>query len=93
MEFKAFRDFANYIPCDALVTSLFIHPGLAVESSEWHAVVELTGTETRGQVVLDHLKENKNNARIVERVSEEDLKTILMWTAGDEGTTVEIVDE
>lgn len=90
MEFKAFVKFTNYIPCDALVAALFIHPSFAVESSDWHCVVELNGRDTRGQLVLDHLRDNANNATIVERVCPEDLKTILMWVVGVEGE-VEII--
>lgn len=92
MEFKAFRTFTNYIPCDALVTSLFIHPGLCLESSEWHVAVELSGRETRGQLVLDHLQENENNAKIIERIDAEDLKTIMLWVVGDRETNVEIAE-
>lgn len=91
VELKAFREFTNYIPCDALVACLFIHPAFALVASEWHVVVELNGQETRGQLVLDHLKEKANNAKIVERVDEEDLKKIMLWTCGAEG--IEIVDE
>lgn len=93
VEYKAFREFTNYIPCDALVACLFMHPGLVIKDSHWHVVVELNGRETRGQLVLDHLQENENNARIIERINAEDLKSILLWTCGDKGAMVEIVEE
>lgn len=91
MEFKAFASFDEYIPCDALVSCLFIHPGFVTKASEWHVAVELCGKETRGQFVLDHLKSNKNNAKIVERVDAEDLKTLLLWVVGDPAAEVKII--
>lgn len=91
VEFKAFVHFTHYIPCDAMVSVLFIHPGGVEKSSNWHVTVELNGKETRGQLVLDHLKESPDNARIVERICEEDMKTIMLWVCGDPSANVEIV--
>lgn len=54
--------------------------------------MELSGRETRGQLVLDHLQENENNAKIVERIDAEDLKTIMLWVVGDPETNVEIAE-
>lgn len=91
MEHKAFREFTNYIPCDALVSCAYLLPEFVVKSSDWHVTVELNGRETRGQLVLDHLQENTNNARIIEVVDEAHLKTFLLWICGDSSTHVEIV--
>lgn len=93
IEYKAFQNFKQYIPCDALVTSLFIHPEIVTKATEWHATVELNGRETRGQLVLDHLKENRANVRIVEKIDEEDMKTIMLWVCGGDCEKVQIVSE
>lgn len=91
IEYKAFRHFTHYIPCDALVSSLFIHPGMVTKASDWHVTVELNGRETRGQLVLDHLRNNDYNARIIEQISEDDMKSMLLWVCGDPEVVVDIV--
>lgn len=91
IEYKAFRNFTHYIPCDALVTCSFIHPGMITKASDWHVTVELHGRETRGQLVLDHLRNNETNARIIEQISQEDMKSMLLWVCGDPDVDVEIV--
>lgn len=93
VEYKAFRNFSGYIPCDAMVACLFVHPEVIVKSSQWHVTVELNGKETRGQMVLDHLQQNKTNASIIERVSEEDIKKIMLWVCGHPEGNVEIIED
>lgn len=69
-------------PCDGLLVAVFLCPELVLIENEWHASVELHGRHTRGQLVLDHLKANTSNVRIVERINEELFKKILQWTVG-----------
>lgn len=89
VEYKAFQTYPHYVPCDALVTSLFIHPGIVRKASDWHAAIELDGQQTRGQLVLDHLHENAHNVKIIEQIEVEDLKRLFLWVCGAGG--VEIV--
>lgn len=76
------RNRIYYRPADALLTSVFLCPEIVEISSDWHAAVELHGTHSRGQVVLDHQKTNKINVKIVERINTELFKKMLLWTAG-----------
>lgn len=68
--------------CDALVVMTYLYPeeGIA-ESSEYHATVELHGLHTRGQLVLDHLKNNKPNVTILETVNEKLFMQLMCETA------------
>ncbi|XP_032588881.1 pyrimidine-specific ribonucleoside hydrolase RihA isoform X2 [Drosophila mojavensis] len=76
----------NWNPCDALlVAACLFDKQFIKKSSTWHATVDLTGTHTRGQMVLDHLRECKKfpeNVRIIEFVDDEFFKHIVEWVAG-----------
>lgn len=72
-------------PCDALLTAVFLCPEMIQVGSDYHATVELQGKNTRGQLVLDHLKAKQNNVRIVERVTQEMFQKLLLWTVGHQG--------
>lgn len=76
------REKIYFKPCDALLTAVFLCPEAVEVAADWHASVELNGRHTRGQLVLDHLKANKSNVQIVEKVDEELFKKILLWTVG-----------
>lgn len=79
-------EFDNWNPCDALlVAACLFDKQFIKKSSTWHATVDLTGTHTRGQMVLDHLRECKKfpeNVRIIEFVDDEFFKHIVEWVAG-----------
>lgn len=76
------RKKVHFRPCDAMLTAVFLCPEMIQVEGDWHATVELQGKHTRGQLVLDHLKANKSNVRIVEKIDEELLKKLLLWTVG-----------
>lgn len=69
-------------PCDALLVSVYLCPGIVEVANDWHALVELNGKHTRGQLVLDHLKVNASNVKIVEQINMDWFKSMLCWTAG-----------
>lgn len=48
----------------------------------YHATVELTGTHTRGQMVLDHLRNNNENVLFIMDMHKENYKQIISWTGG-----------
>ncbi|XP_049311133.1 inosine-uridine preferring nucleoside hydrolase isoform X1 [Bactrocera dorsalis] len=76
----------RWLVCDAVVVAAYLFPHLTVKQSRpYHATVELTGTHTRGQMVLDHLKQQKDNVNIIMEVDGEQYKNIIAWTAGLEG--------
>ncbi|XP_034952381.1 inosine-uridine preferring nucleoside hydrolase-like [Chelonus insularis] len=55
-----------YRPCDGLLAGLVLNPAMNKQCTEYHADVELTGSKTRGQVVLDHLENNKPNIFLID---------------------------
>ncbi|KAH8238165.1 hypothetical protein KR032_000533 [Drosophila birchii] len=78
-------------PCDALVVAVWLFEDRFIRKhSTWHATVDLRGTHTRGQMVLDHLREREKhpeNVRIIEHVDAEFFKRICEWVAGlDDGS-------
>ncbi|KAH8273298.1 hypothetical protein KR018_007202 [Drosophila ironensis] len=73
-------------PCDAIAVAAWLfEEQLIRRHSSWHADVDLRGTHTRGQMVLDHLREREKypeNVRIIELVDTEFFKRICEWVAG-----------
>ncbi|KAH8323756.1 hypothetical protein KR074_002970 [Drosophila pseudoananassae] len=79
-------------PCDAIVVAVWLFEERIVRKhSTWHADVDLRGTHTRGQMVLDHLREREKypeNVRIIELVDAEFFKRICEWVAGLDDATI-----
>jgi inosine-uridine nucleoside N-ribohydrolase len=70
------------MPCDVFLASLFIDSDVIRKSNDYHVTVELSGRYTRGQVVIDHLFQEKANCTIVELLDEELIRKMLLYTAG-----------
>lgn len=69
----------HWIPCDAFLMAVFLQFDRIVRKmSSFHACIELHGGKTRGQVVLDHLKEEKDNVVIVEEIDEDIFREIVL---------------
>lgn len=73
----------SWNPCDAIVAAVLLHPDIVIKSQKCHATVELHGTYTRGQVVIDHLKVKEPNIHLIENVDTSILKKMLLWAAGN----------
>lgn len=74
-------DFVNWVVCDAFVAAAFLFPHkFVVNESFWNAKVELHGGLTRGQMVLDHLRIDASNVRIIEGINAEIFKQIALWS-------------
>lgn len=71
-----------WLTCDGLLVLAYLYPenGI-VKASEHNATVELHGLYTRGQLVLDHLKNNSNNVTIIESINEKLFMEIVNETA------------
>lgn len=81
MERIAFIPRKLFTPFDALLTAAFLFPERVVRTkNRYNATVELQGTYTRGQMVLNLRNEN-HNVTVIEAVNEEEIKDILLWTA------------
>ncbi|XP_068141179.1 nucleoside hydrolase [Drosophila tropicalis] len=76
----------SWNPCDALAVAVWLYDKrFVLKQSSWHAAVDLRGTHTRGQMVLDHLREvdkYPENVRIIEYVDTEFFKSLLEGIAG-----------
>lgn len=71
-----------WYPCDSLIVIAMLYPQEAIVTESRHnATVELHGGKTRGQIVLDHLKEKEPNLHVIETVNEEFVKAILLEAA------------
>ncbi|XP_063989849.1 nucleoside hydrolase-like [Diachasmimorpha longicaudata] len=57
-----------YRPCDAFTAAVLLNPDLVIKKTDYHADIELRGTRTRGQVVLDHLQQNEPNVHLIEEI-------------------------
>jgi inosine-uridine nucleoside N-ribohydrolase len=67
------------VPCDAFLVAAFLYPDTMITKKSTHnATVELHGSQTRGQIVLDHLKTKRDNVTIIEEVDPELFKQLLM---------------
>ncbi|EFA03941.1 nucleoside hydrolase [Tribolium castaneum] len=67
-----------WLPCDAFLAAAFLKPEIITKKSAHYASVELHGSQTRGQIVLDHLKTKKENVTIIEQFDAEAFQQILM---------------
>ncbi|KNC20808.1 hypothetical protein FF38_11268 [Lucilia cuprina] len=73
----------KWIVCDAILVAAYCFQKLAIAKQRlYHATVELNGTHTRGQMVLDHLRKNRENAKVIMDMHKENYKQIISWTGG-----------
>lgn len=52
------------------------------EIKEHHVEVELNGSISRGQMIIDHSKKRAPNAFVIEEFDVEFFKKLLCWTCG-----------
>ncbi|XP_050477155.1 pyrimidine-specific ribonucleoside hydrolase RihA-like isoform X2 [Bombus huntii] len=74
------RRFPNYITCDAILAAILLKPEIAQNVVPYHADIELNGTRTRGQVVLDHLLLNEPNVLLIQDFDSESFKKLLIFS-------------
>lgn len=74
------RQFPNYITCDAILAAILLKPEIAQNVVPYHADIELNGTRTRGQVVLDHLLSNEPNVLLIQDFDSESFKKLLIFS-------------
>ncbi|KAL5275598.1 hypothetical protein ACFFRR_001452 [Megaselia abdita] len=76
---------ADWTVCDAFLAAAFLFPEkFVIKDSFWNATVELHGGLTRGQMVLDHLRKDETNVRIIEKLNLEFFKQIALWSVDHE---------
>ena len=77
------KGFIKWIVCDAMLVAAYCFQHLMITSQRlYHATVELTGTHTRGQMVLDHLRRNNENVLVIMDMHKENYQQIISWTGG-----------
>ncbi|XP_035791995.1 uncharacterized protein C1683.06c-like [Anopheles albimanus] len=76
IERKVYRGWSNWMPCDAFLVAAFIRPDIIERSERFHVDIELHGTLTRGQMVLDHLQSVPENVRIVDKLNDDEFRQL-----------------
>lgn len=72
----------NFWPCDAYLTAVLLFPDKCIKKQHRiYVTVELHGFHTRGQMILDHKRQNDYNVTIIELLSEDEIQKALLWTA------------
>lgn len=74
--------FNNFIPCDAFLIGCFGFPEMIKELKQHHVQVELNGSISRGQMIIDHRREEVPNAHVIEEFDVEFFKNLLCWVCG-----------
>lgn len=69
----------RWCPCDNFLACCFIDPRMIEKMEKWHVTVELAGNHTRGQMILDHRKENEPNAFVIDKINIELFKKFMLW--------------
>ncbi|KAJ8955605.1 hypothetical protein NQ318_001435 [Aromia moschata] len=76
---KVYAELDYWIPCDAFLCFCFLDPEKHIsKTSIHHVTIELHSCYTRGQVVLDHLRNKKPNVTIIENFHSELFKDLLL---------------
>lgn len=69
---------------DAFAAAAFIFPKKVVkEMRSFNATIELSGRYTRGEMIVDS-SSTEYNVNIIERISEKEVKRILLWATNFE---------
>uniref|UniRef100_A0A1A9WCC1 IU_nuc_hydro domain-containing protein n=1 Tax=Glossina brevipalpis TaxID=37001 RepID=A0A1A9WCC1_9MUSC len=78
------KGFTEWIVCDAELVAAYILPQLIIANSRiYSASVELAGTDTRGQMVINHLIEKHvGNAEFITELHKEHFRRLISWTGG-----------
>lgn len=78
------RGYEFWAICDALLIACILRPDKVIKKcTRQHCTVELQGTHTRGQVVIDHLEKNVPNMNMIEQLHEQACKDMILWAVDD----------
>lgn len=70
-----------YTPCDVFLAAVLLNPKIVTSMIRHHVDIELNGSKTRGQVVIDHFMNNASNASIIQDYDFEIFKDFLLFAA------------
>uniref|UniRef100_A0A8D8AME6 Pyrimidine-specific ribonucleoside hydrolase RihA n=2 Tax=Culex pipiens TaxID=7175 RepID=A0A8D8AME6_CULPI len=82
-ERKSLGEGDNWMPCDLLVAMAFTNPELITKRKQYPGSVELAGSLTRGQLVLNHQKEGTGNIVIVDDMDHAAVERMIMGLAAE----------
>lgn len=68
-------------PADAFLVGCFMRPSLILRQNVYNASVELNGSRTRGQVVIDRIEKENHNIVLIESIDREAFKELLLEVA------------
>lgn len=72
----------NWNVPDAFLMAAMLFPDTIVKAKEtYNATVELRGEFTRGQMVLDHLRQKEPNVTIIHEINEDNFKQVVIDAA------------
>lgn len=78
--YEAYND-TNYLPFDTFTAASFLFPKNIIQKTiRLNATMELHGLYTRGEVIINR-QSKETNALFIEKISEDDFKRIMLWTA------------
>lgn len=70
-----------YLPFDTFTAAAFLFPNdLIQKTNRYNATMELHGLYTRGQMIVNRQSKD-TNVLIIEKISEDEFKRIMLWTA------------
>lgn len=70
-----------YLPFDTFTAGAFLFPNdLIQKTNRYNATMELHGLYTRGQMIVNRQSKD-TNVLIIEKISEDEFKRIMLWTA------------
>lgn len=68
-----------YVMCDAILAGIVLRQDMARNISPCNVDVELIGSKTRGQIVVDHQQQKKTNVFLIDDFDSEILKEIIYY--------------
>lgn len=70
-----------FLPADTFTSAAFLFPAKMIQvMNKYNATIELSGQQTRGAMVINHLSTDYN-VNIIEKINGDEFKKIMLWTA------------
>lgn len=69
-----------WLPCDAFLAAIFLHPKIAKTSNKCKASVELRGHKTRAQMVIHHMDQKEPNICLITEINMDLFKSLMVDT-------------
>uniref|UniRef100_A0A182N906 Inosine/uridine-preferring nucleoside hydrolase domain-containing protein n=1 Tax=Anopheles dirus TaxID=7168 RepID=A0A182N906_9DIPT len=80
VERKVYGQRPSWMPCDAFLVAVYMWPECVEQEKRYPVDVEVHGSLTRGQMVLDHQRLGTGHVRIIDHINESKFEE-LCWVA------------